>query len=144
MMENWETIITFTYPQDAHIAQGFLESEGVESILMDELTVQVQNFYSNAIGGVKLQVKSEDIENATSILKNGGYTGIESWKATEMVVVLESTNKKKCPFCQSENIGKSKKVDYVTIGVYLVLGAFFPIFRLNYSCFDCGKVWKYK
>jgi len=144
MMENWETIITFTYPQDAHIAQGFLESEGVESILKDELTVQVQNFYSNAIGGVKLQVKSEDIENATSILKNGGYTGIESWKPTETVVVLESTNKKQCPFCQSENIGKSKKVDYLTIGVYLVLGAFFPIFRLNYSCFDCGKVWKFK
>ena len=144
MMENWETIITFTYPQDAHIAQGFLESEGVESILKDELTVQVQNFYSNAIGGVKLQVKSEDIENATSILKNGGYTGIESWKPTETVVVVESTNKKQCPFCHSDNIGKSKKVNYLTIGVYLVLGTFFPIFRLNYSCFDCGKVWKYK
>lgn len=144
MMENWETISTFTYPQDAHIAQGFLESEGVESILKDELTVQVQNFYSNAIGGVKLQVKPKDIEKATSILKNGGYTGIESWKATETVVVMESTNKKQCPFCQSDNIGKSKKVDYLTIGVYLVLGTFFPIFRLNYSCFDCGKVWKYK
>jgi len=143
-MENWETIITFTYPQDAHIAQGFLESEGVESILMDELTVQVQNFYSNAIGGVKLQVKSEDIENATSILKKGGYSGIESWKPTETVVVVESTNKKQCPFCHSDNIGKSKKVDVLTIGVYLVLGAVFPIFRLNYSCFDCGKVWKFK
>lgn len=144
MMENWETILTFTYPQEAHIAQGFLESEGVDSILTDELTVQVQNFYSNAIGGVKLQVKQEDIEKASSILKNGGYTGLESWKEAETVVEIKSTDKNRCPFCQSENIGKSKKVDYLTIAVYFVLGAFFPIFRLNYTCFDCGKVWKFK
>lgn len=56
-MNNWETLITFTYPHEAHMAMGFLESEGIRTIIRDEMTVQVQNFYSNAIGGVKLLVQ---------------------------------------------------------------------------------------
>jgi len=74
-MENWETVLTFTYPYEAHLAQGFLESNGVESFLKDEMTVQVQSLISNAVGGVKLQVRIEDMDKARSILKDGGYNG---------------------------------------------------------------------
>lgn len=142
-MENWETILTFTYPPEAHMAQGFLESEGVESILKDEMTVQVQNFYSNAIGGVKLQVRDYDMEKAMTILESGGYSGMDKLRKIERVVLDQSTNKKVCPFCHSENMGKNKNVDALTIAVYLVLGAIFPIFRLSNTCFDCGKEWKF-
>ena len=43
------------------------------SFIKDELTIQTYNFYSNAIGGVKLQVTENDYERAYKILKELGY-----------------------------------------------------------------------
>lgn len=144
-MDNWVTVLTFTYPHEAHMAQGFLESEGVETMLKDELTTQVNNFYSNAIGGVKIQTKEKDYDNAIEILQRGGYI-VESGNNTKIEIVQKdhTANKKQCPFCQSENIGKNKNADIITIIVYFILGVLFPIFRISYRCFDCGKEWKYK
>lgn len=72
-MEQWTTVITFTYPHEAHLAKSMLESDGVKVIIADEMTTQVHNFYSNAIGGVKLQVAGSDAEKAHEILTNAGY-----------------------------------------------------------------------
>lgn len=67
------TIITFDFPHEAHMAKTRLESEGFQIFLKDELTVQVDNFISNAVGGVKLQVFEEDAEAAIKILEEAGY-----------------------------------------------------------------------
>ena len=67
-MDNWTTVISFVYPHEAYIAKGKLESEGIETIIQDELTAQTNNFYSNAIGGVKLLVKESDFRKAYDIL----------------------------------------------------------------------------
>jgi len=73
MVNNWITILSFTYPHEAHLAKTKLESEGFEVMIKDELTVQVDNFYSNAIGGVKLQVSENDYDRALQVLKDSGY-----------------------------------------------------------------------
>ena len=72
-MNNWITIISFTYPHEAHLAKAKLESEGIDVVIKDELTVQVNNFYSNAIGGVKLLVNVSDYEKAHQLLIGSGY-----------------------------------------------------------------------
>ena len=144
-MDNWITVSTFTFPVEAHMAGGFLESEGIVTMLKDELTVQVNSFYSNAVGGVKLQVKEHDYDEALMILQKGGYIVEPGTSATtEIVQVNDTTNKKACPFCQSANIGKNKDLDIFSVIVYFILGAFFPIFKSSYRCFDCGKEWKFK
>lgn len=66
------TIAVFPLPQNAYIIQSRLEAEGIPVFLKDELTVQTDNFLSNAIGGVKLQVRENDIEAAINILKAQG------------------------------------------------------------------------
>ncbi len=73
MTDRFMTVLTFTYPHELAIVRGRLESEGIECFVADELTAQVNPFYSNAIGGVKLQVRESDIERATEILKESGY-----------------------------------------------------------------------
>lgn len=143
-MNNWITVITFTYPSEAHMAQGFLESEGVESILKDEMTAQVNNFYSNAIGGVKIQVIDKDYENALSILKKGGYIEMEKKAEVEVVSLDESTDINHCPFCHSDNIGKKKVPGIWTLFVSLILTVIFPIFKKTNICYDCGKEWTFK
>jgi len=72
-MNNWITIISFTYPHEAHIVKGKLESEDIPVQITDEITAQVNTFYSNAIGGVKLQVQENHYERAYQILIDAGY-----------------------------------------------------------------------
>jgi hypothetical protein len=72
-LEQYITIRTFTYPQDAFIIKGRLEADGIECFLKDEMTVQVDNFYTNALGGVKLQVREGDRERAEELLTEAGY-----------------------------------------------------------------------
>jgi hypothetical protein len=145
-MDNLKTIITFTFPQDANLAKGFLESEGLETYIKDELTAQVNNFYSNAIGGVKLQVNENDYENGIRLLQKGGYINSDDKKdeiKIEIVHLDKSTNKKICPFCKSDNIGKKKVPNIVTI-ILLIFSILFPIFISSYICYDCNKAWKFK
>lgn len=66
------TVAIFPLPQEAYIIKSRLESEGIFSFLKDELTIQTDNFLSNAIGGVKLQVNEYDVEAATKILQDQG------------------------------------------------------------------------
>ncbi len=72
-MDKLVTVATFTYPSEVAVIRGRLESEGIECFVKDEITAQVHNFISNAIGGVKLQVRQSDVIRATEILKKGGY-----------------------------------------------------------------------
>ncbi len=146
-MDGWKTVITFTQPHEAYIAKGLLESEGIETVIRDEFTAQVNNFYSNAIGGVKIDVKESDLKEGISVLKNRGYIteDIESSsKKIEIVELKSNMNKLLCPFCESDNINRNKEVYLLTVIVYFILGALFPIFKRNYICFDCNKEWKYK
>lgn len=88
-MEKWITILTFTYPHEAHLVKTKLASEGIETFIRDELTAQVNNFYSNAIGGVKLQVRSEDYDDAFRILSVLGYIKEEHSHENHLVLLLD-------------------------------------------------------
>lgn len=93
-MDTLITAITFTFPHDAHLAKAKLESEGVEVFLKDEMTVQVHNFYSNAIGGVKLQVRSADVDTAHHILVESGYIQEHESKPNKLLIKLDKWTSK--------------------------------------------------
>lgn len=76
-MPQFVTIATFTYPSELAVIRARLEAEGIECNVRDELTAQVHNFYSNAIGGIKLQVSRQDAEKAIEILKENGYGALQ-------------------------------------------------------------------
>lgn len=71
-MDPFITVATFQYPHEAYVIQSKLESEGIIVFLKDELTIQAQNFLSNAAGGVKLQIQASDLEAALPILEHAG------------------------------------------------------------------------
>lgn len=152
-MENWPTIISFPYPLEAHLAKGYLESNGIEVLLKDELTTQVVNIYSGAIGGVKLLIRESDYDQGIQLLKDGGYLTEENSKSGNKIEIVElnkATNKKICPFCGSDNIAVNSKPGILTtivlaiINLAVMIGAIFPRFKSSFICFDCGKEWKYK
>lgn len=72
-MADFVTLLNFQFPHEAYPIKSKLEAEGIYVYLKDEHTVQVHNFLSNAIGGIKLQVKEADSQEAIEILKFLGY-----------------------------------------------------------------------
>ena len=81
-MDAFVTVLTVYYPHELAVIRGHLESEGIECFVKDELIAQINPFYSNAVGGVKLQVKQSDVYLALEIIKEGGYAADEKPKAS--------------------------------------------------------------
>ena len=146
-MNNWSVVHTVTMLQDAYMIKSYLESAGIETLIPDEMTAQVNNFYTNAIGGVRLMVRKEDMEEGIALLTEGGYI-IPGDKIVDDEILIvradHATDKTRCPFCGSTNIGKRKTPSVMMVVLYFLLSALFPIFRSANKCFDCEKVWKFK
>ncbi|MFW5760722.1 MAG: DUF2007 domain-containing protein [Cyclobacteriaceae bacterium] len=109
------TVKTFTYPHEAHVLKGRLESEGINVYLQDELTVQAHNFLSNATGGVKLQVWSSDMEKAIPILKEVGVLdkNLEPMREPGSEKLTSATlsrgEKVACPHCKSADVARGHR-----------------------------------
>ena len=74
MSKNPEKIITlktFTFPHEAHLAKAKLESFNIPTFIQDQHLVGMNIWYSQAIGGIKLQVFDSDYELAEEILIRG-------------------------------------------------------------------------
>lgn len=61
------TIASFPTPEDAHLFRAFLESRGIQGVLLDEHFVQLFWHYSNAVGGVRVAVAEDEAEEAAEI-----------------------------------------------------------------------------
>ena len=143
------TIYTFTFAHEVAIVRGRLESEGIACFAQDELTLQVSPFYSNAIGGIKLQVLERDVPRAVEILKEAGYLNDDNESAPE--IKKEKREAKMvgteayCPFCGSEEIMVRKEGGWlflVTSLPFLLLSCLptaSPFLKKKYYCFDCQQ-----
>jgi hypothetical protein len=131
------TIATFQSVLDANVAQRKLEMEGVESYLADENMVSTLWIYSQAVGGVRLQVSDEDEQKAKEILNRPG----------EKLAVdhrIESDETIVCPNCQSNNIKKERYSKTAIALSWLVLGFPLPVPAVKYKCFYCDHQWNEK
>ena len=67
------TIATFYNAFNMNVIKGRLEHEGIPAFAKDEHTVSVNPLYGGALGGIKLQVREEDVADAQRILNEAGY-----------------------------------------------------------------------
>lgn len=70
MESQFTQVGVYQYSSEAIIFKGKLESEGIAVFMHDNNTIDSDPLISNAIGGVKLFVKQEDTERATTVLSN--------------------------------------------------------------------------
>lgn len=82
-------LITCNDAMKAHILQGALENEGIESILHNENFSTLYKSCVNSIAGVDILVADEDYARAVQVLRDN-----ESWPE-ELTL---------CPFCGSPDI----------------------------------------
>jgi hypothetical protein len=123
-LDKFVTIKTFTYSTEVAIIRGRLESEGIECAVQDELTVQANPFYSNAIGGVKLQVRQSDVQKAIEILEEGGYLKEADFLPTPLYTTLDNATFK-IPFLRNMRLEFRLMVIVavvVSVGILLLWG----------------------
>jgi hypothetical protein len=70
MADRLVTLKIFMFPHEAYPLMSKLQDEGIECFLEGENTLTAQPFLSNAIGGVKLNIKESDAEKALEIMKH--------------------------------------------------------------------------
>ena len=71
MPERLVTVASFSQAMEAHLSRARLESEGIECFISDEFTITNNWLFSNAIGGVKLNVRESDAQEALEVLQHG-------------------------------------------------------------------------
>jgi hypothetical protein len=134
------TIRQFRDLPEALLAKGALDSAGIPSFLADKNMVRMDWFISNAIGGVKLQVREEDVAEANSILDQPSPDNFE-------VEGVGNYEQLKCPECKSLDVsqdplhgaaGSSLAVSWVTGGVIPPV----PLHAGGSRCNSCGHHWQ--
>jgi DNA-directed RNA polymerase subunit RPC12/RpoP len=152
--EKFVTVLTATYGYEIAVIRGRLESEGITCFVKDEFTVQVNPFYSNAIGGVKLQVMESDLNQAIEILKETGYIKDKNIQSSNESPCLNDYPKEQqksndgmeifCPICGSGEVVKTKKGSWLFLVTSLLFFYPTPFLQKKYYCFDCKQEFKLK
>jgi hypothetical protein len=128
------TIERFRDLPEALLAKGKLESAGIRCFLADSELVRTDWLWSNAIGNMRLQVRSEDAADALELLHE---------PAPEIFLddeVGEFYQQPRCPKCNSSDIAFESIDRKLSYGLMLI-GLPIPIRKNNWRCAACGAEW---
>lgn len=120
----------------AFVARSLLESAGIQAWIPDEHLVQMNWFYSNLVGGIRLQVDENDEAAALEILEQGTPETITYGEEETYVQPA-------CPKCGSPKItlGSGTESGRSLVALY-VLGIPVPPREAAWHCEACGAQWK--
>jgi hypothetical protein len=129
------TIKTFFYDHETILYEPKFQAEGIDYFLKDQKTVAIDPFVSNAIGGIKLQVHSEDEERGRELVAEIEANNLSS----NLGDVISVDGKKyekildECPTCESEEIYAYKQSFFE--------GLFSPFSKRKHYCQNCQHRW---
>jgi hypothetical protein len=86
-MDELVTIRTFSSSIDFEMVKSYLNSFGIECYGRDEVTNRA--YLANVNGGVKLQVREEQVEEVVKLLIEGGYLKPEDFEPSEEMKWME-------------------------------------------------------
>ncbi len=125
------TVATFSKPEEAHMLRLRLEAGGVPAYIQDENMVQMEWLYSNAIGGVRVQIHEDDAERAKEIFLDSG-------------ILAETTGMPGCPRCSATNTAPDELPRRLSFLSMMLIGMPFLFSKTRWRCADCTHVWNEK
>lgn len=124
-------VANYQYSSEAYLFKGKLESECIEVFLQNENTINTDPLLSNALGGVKIFVNSEDVLKARHILDS-----IPEYSVDDKGELLS------CPNCSSQKVNMVttiKDVKSFMAFIYGLLTLSMPLFsKQKYKCENCN------
>ena len=131
MPEQWITVGSYSTPYEAGLAMAELQSFDLDATLKDDNAIHINWLWSNALGGIKLQVPESELGDALRVL--AAEPAVEPADDPSEPVI--------CPKCGGSRTGffLDRRGCFLT---WLVLGIpVLPAFPRR-VCDDCGKRWK--
>jgi predicted RNA-binding Zn-ribbon protein involved in translation (DUF1610 family) len=128
------TIRRYRDLSEAMVGRTILESAGIFCFMRDENVVRMDWFYSNAVGGIRLEVRPEDTVAAEELLS----------QSTPVAIEYESEKKyvqPHCPRCGSIDItfeGRDRSAALVST---TMLSLPLPLGEESWRCHACDCVW---
>ncbi|MDJ0792746.1 MAG: DUF2007 domain-containing protein [Woeseiaceae bacterium] len=123
---NWTTVDRYFHPTEAHIAAGKLEAEGIPVFLLGINHASANWLLSNALGGIRLQVPEDFVEDAKQLL-------------AEIVAIDE--DREICPRCGSADsspMNNSRKIAFLAVHLFSIP---LPWQSKRRHCDSCGAEW---
>lgn len=128
------TLRRFRDLSEAIVARAVLESAGMFCFLRDENVVRLDWAYSNAVGGISLEVRPEDVDEAQNLLNQPIPPAIQYEQESEFL-------QPHCPTCGSIEItfeGSDRSAALVST---TFLGLPLPFGSESWRCSACGCRW---
>jgi putative signal transducing protein len=125
-----KTIATFSKPEEAHLFRMRLEAAGIPAFVQDEHFIQMDWLYSNAMGGVRVQIADEDLEAARDFL-----SADSPQSCPEAVDVV-------CPFCGSHDTSPDELPRRIAFLSLLLVSFPLLLSRHRWHCSSCNHVFK--
>ena len=126
------TVASFDNTEQAELLKDRLDQEGIPAFVADGAIVGLNWMYSNAVGGVKVQVNEENVARVRAMLKAlaipiGGPEPLSPYL---------------CPHCGSAKVVfRRVSVAFLMVSL-LALGFPLAFYHPRCQCLDCGKKWK--
>ena len=122
------TLTTVTYLHEADMLCVKLGAVGIKTFIPDQNTTSVQPFYSNAIGGIRVQIDENDLTRCAKILKDE----------------LPQTNRGmfECPKCKSDSVTYEKISKRFAFFSLFLIGIPLLWLKREYTCNLCGHKWR--
>lgn len=125
-----KTVASFSKPEEAHLFRTRLEAAGIPAYVQDEHLVQMDWFYSNVVGGVRVQIADEDVDAAREFL------------AADLPQPSPEAEEVCCPKCGSSDTAPDELPRRVAYLAVLLLH--FPILigRHRWRCGACDHLFR--
>jgi uncharacterized membrane protein len=131
---NLVTALTFDDSVSAHLVKTRLENEGIKCFIFDEHINNVMPIYGQAVGGIRIKIKEEDVLKAKQL--------IEEW---ELRPFLNQSNETlTCTSCGAQELFAGFKSFKTSLGwLTLAISFLFMIYpfysKTVYRCKNCGE-----
>ena len=141
-MEN--KIITLSVEIDltsAYLIKGLLEENGIECFVANENVTTANPLYTNAVGGIPVEINEKDREEALAIIARNKLDVLAADNEEELEPDTE-TSDIICPKCGSNNVRKEKfSIAAIALST-LLIGLPIPFLKRKCHCFNCQNEWK--
>ncbi len=131
------TVAAFETAPEAWIYQNKLATNEILAFVNDEHVANADWLYSGAIGGVKVQIPSVEVEKYAEFINSESTT--EPVDLPEMLEAVDHTYcTSTCSKCNSIEISTQRWPKKINILVWLVIGFVVPVYSPSVKCNDCG------
>ena len=120
---------------EALTVRAKLQSEGIECFLADENAIRLDWFWSNAFGGIRLQLLEENAQAAIDILSEEIPPTLAAEEPGQEYV------QPRCPKCNSLDV-KFEEYSGLSLAFLYAFSLPIPIHSNYWKCEECGQKWR--